>query len=187
MKKRTSIDFSKHELKITKLNGVVIHEFKIPGTRKHMLVFINTYGVMTVTGDFGNWVFCREFHPSINSDIGVSCGYWDEKLEISSVQKSKKYDADETIKRIEDFKESFADIYGMEMNEDEIEWVERLENCVNDEDEYIYVAYMERPKSIDYESVPFVQKRHFWLDAVYDGFEAICQVLKQQQREEPQP
>lgn len=183
MKRRTNIDFSKHELKITELNGVLIHEFKIPGTRNCMLVFINTRGVMTVTGDFGNWVFCREFHPFANNDSGVDSGYWDEKLQISSVQKSKKYDTDETIKRIKDFKESFIDTYGREMNSDEADWVERLELSVYDENEYIFAAYRERPESIDYESVPFAQKRHFWLDAVYDGFEAICQVLKQQQGE----
>jgi hypothetical protein len=64
MNRRTKIDFSEHELKITQLEGVLIHEFKRPDTRNCMLVFINTCGVMTVTGDFGNWVFCREFHPS---------------------------------------------------------------------------------------------------------------------------
>lgn len=178
MKKRTNIDFSKHELKITELEGVLIHKFKKPDTTDCMLVFINTCGVMTVTGDFGNWVFCREFHPSANNSSGVSGGYMDEKLEISSVQKSDKYDAEETLKRIKEFKETFDANYGREMNEDELDWVEQLENNVDDEHEYIYVAYRETPKDIDYESVPFGKKRHFWLDAVYDGFDAICQVLK---------
>ena len=178
MKKRTSIDFSRHELKITKSEGVLIHEFKRPDTRNCMLVFINTCGVMTVTGDFGNWVFCREFHPSANNESGVSGGYWDEKLEISSVQKSDKYDAEETSKRIDEFKKTFEERYGREMNEDEMDWVEQLENNVDDKHEYIYLAYREKPKDIDYESVPFGEKRHFWLDAVYDGFDAICDKLK---------
>ena len=178
MNRRTKIDFSKHELKITQLEGVLIHEFKRPDTRNCMLVFINTCGVMTVTGDFGNWVFCREFHPSANNESGVSGEYWDEKLEISSVQKSDKYDAEETSKRIDEFKKTFEESYGREMNEDEMDWVEQLENNVDDEHEYIYLAYREKPKDIDYESVPFGEKRHFWLDAVYDGFDAICQVMK---------
>ena len=63
------------------------------------------------------------------------------------------------------------------MNEDEMDWVEQLENNVDDEHEYIYLAYREKPKDIDYESVPFGEKRHFWLDAVYDGFDEICQAL----------
>ncbi len=176
--RRTEIDFSKHELKITKLEGVLIHEFKRPDTRNCMLVFINSCGVMTVTGDFGNWVFCREFHPSANNESGVSGGYFDEKLEISSVQKSDKYDAEETSKRIDEFKKTFEESYGREMNEDEMDWIEQLENNVDDEHEYIYLAYRETPKDIDYESVPFGKKRHFWLDAVYDGFDEICQVMK---------
>lgn len=180
MSKRTDIDFSKHRLKITELDGVLIHEFKRPETRNCMLVFINVCGVMTVTGDFGNWVFCREFHPSADSD-GVSGGYWDEKLQISSFQQSHIYDSDETLKRISQFKEDFDDWYGREMNEEEIEWIESLESNVEDEHEYVYLAYREKPKDIEYESVPFGKKRHFWLDAVYDGFDAICELLKKQE------
>lgn len=178
MNKRTEIDFSRHELKITQFDGVLIHEFKRPDTRNCMLVFINTCGVMTVTGDFGNWVFCREFHPSANNDGGVSGGYWDEKLQIASVQKSHQYDAEETIKRIEEFEKEFQDNYGREMNEAEADWIEELKNNADDEHEYIYLAYRENPDTIDYESVPFGKKRHFWLNAVYDGFEAICEKLK---------
>ena len=180
MNKRTKIDFSKHELKITQFDGVLIHEFKIPDTRNCMLIFINTCGVMTVTGNFGNWVFCREFHPSANYESGVSEGYWDNKLEILSVQKSHEYDAEETSKSIDEFKKTFEEIYGREMDEDEMDWVEQLEKNVDDEHEYIYLAYRyrERPRYIDDESVPFGKKRHFWLNAVYDGFDEICQVMK---------
>lgn len=180
MKKRTSIDFSKHELKITQLDGVLIHEFKRPDTRNCMLTFINACGVMTVTGDLGNWVFCREFHPSAGNENVVSGGYWDEKLEISSVQKAKKYDADTTTELLKEFKQSFSEYYGREMTEEEIDWVEQLENNVDDEYEYTHLAYREKPKDIDYESVPFGKKRHFWLDAVYDGFDEICQTLTRQ-------
>ena len=37
-----------------------------------------------VTGDVGNWMFCREFHPS--SKGHVSDYYWVEKLQMSSSQ-----------------------------------------------------------------------------------------------------
>jgi hypothetical protein len=179
MVKRTHIDFSKHELKVTKLDGVLIHEFKIPETSNNMLVYINTCGVMTVTGDFGNWVFCREFHPSGNNTHGVSGGYMDEKLRIASVQRPDEYDADETLKLIQAYKDDFEDYHGREMNEEELEWVERLEANVDDEFDYKHIAYRENPNTIDYEDVPFGTKRHFWLDAVYDGFDAICERLKQ--------
>jgi hypothetical protein len=180
MEKRTKIDYSRHELKVTQLEGVLIHHFKRPDTNNCMLTFINTCGVMTVTGDFGNWVFCREFHPSASNEHGVSSGYWDEKLEISSQQKSKKYDAETTQVLLIEFKKSFQDAYGREMNEDEIDWIEQLENNADDEHEYTYLAYREKPNTIDYESVPFGEKRHFWLEAVYDGFDAICQTLSRE-------
>ena len=176
--KRTEIDFSKHVLKVTALDGVTIYEFKNPDTIHCMLTFINTCGVMTVTGDLGNWVFCREFHPSGNSDSGVSAGYWDEKLQIASEQKAKKYDAEETSRLIKEFREGFEDNYDRVMNKEELEWVKRMEESVDDEHEYVYVAYREKPSSIDYESVPFGEKRHFWLNAVYDGFDAMCEYIK---------
>lgn len=181
MKKRTEIDFSRHELKVTDLDGVLIHRFKRPDTRNCMIVFINTCGVMTVTGDFGNWVFCREFHPSPNNDSGVSSGYWDEKLEIASVQKSHQYDSDETLRLIEEFEKSFEDNYGRGMNEEESDWIADLKNNVDDEHEYTYLAYRQMPNDIDYESVPFGKKRHFWLNAIYDGFDAVCELLKQKE------
>jgi hypothetical protein len=182
--KRTKIDFSRHELEITTLEitpnkKVRIHTFKRPDTTNCMLVFINACGVMTVTGDFGNWVFCREFHPSANGD-GVSGGYWDEKLEIASVQKSDQYDSEKTMEAINDFKNDFEDNYGRPMSEEEMDWVERLEGSIDDEHEYVYIAYRENPSSIDYESVPFGKKRHVWLDAVYDGFNEICAVMKRE-------
>ena len=180
MNKRTKIDFSHHKLKITQFEDVLIHEFKIPETNNHMLVFINAGGVMTVTGDFGNWVFCREFHPSGENKNGVSDQYWDEKLEISSVQKSHEYDPEQTIILINKFKQTFKDSFGREMTEDESEWIESLEEKVYDKYEYIYLAYKETPTTIDYDCVPFGEKRHFWLDAVYDGFDAICQTLSRE-------
>jgi len=175
--KRTNIDFSRHEVEVIKNEHVLIHKFKRPDTINCMLVFINTCGVMTVTGDLGNWVFCREFHPTANKEWSVSGGYWDEKLEISSKQKSHYYDPDKTRKQIEEFKASFEECYGREMNEEEEDWIEQLEYNVDDEHEYVYVAYRCNPGDIDYESIPFGTKRHFWLDAVYDGFDALCNKL----------
>lgn len=177
---RTDMDFSRHELTVTQLDGVLIHEFKRPNTRNCMLVFINCKGVMTVTGDLGNWVFCREFHPSPSETNVVSAGYWDEKLEISSIQHAKKYDAEQTMKDIAEFEKDFEDNHGREMNEDEKDWVESLKNNVDDEHEYTYIAYRQKPDAIEYEDVPFGKARHFWLNCVYDGFDAICKLLNDQ-------
>ena len=176
--KRTGIDFSKHEVIVTDVDGLLIHHLKIPNTICNNIKYINTNGIMAVTGDFGNWIFCREFHPS--TEGGASAGYWDEKLEISSQQKAKKYDAEETVKRINEFEETFPDYFGREMNEEEKDWVQRLRRNVDDEYEYIYIAYRDSPSSIDSEAVPFGKVRHKWLEIIYDGFDEMCRRIKEQ-------
>lgn len=184
MSKRTKVDFSNHKLVIEEYPGVLIHKFRRPDTGVHNLVFINTCGILAVTGDFGNWVFCREFHPSTDSD-DVSDGYWDEKLQIASEQKAKKYDSEYTKELIKEFKKNFPHNYGNGSHDyvidDEVkDWFESLEQNVDDEIEYTYIAYRDKPNYIDYEDIPFGVKRHAWLNAVYDGFEAICEYLKNQ-------
>lgn len=176
MKKRTDIDFSKHILKITETDDVSIYDFKIPNTKHLSLTFINTCGVLTVTGDFGNYVFCREFHPS--PENSVSDYYWDEKLQIHSIQKPHKYDSETTLEFIKEFKDSFEEIYGREMNEDESDWIDNLICNVDDETSYINIAYQETPSTIELDDVPFGKKRHYQLDIVYDGFDAMCEYLK---------
>ncbi len=181
MKRKNSFDFSKHELKVTRNDDVLIHEFKRPDSIVGKLVFINTRGVMAVTGDFGNWIFCREFHPSGDKDSGVSRGYWDEKLEIYSCQKSKIYSSDQTLKDIKEFVKDFKKNYDRKMNEEEKEWVEELINNVDDEFYYTYIAYRDYPNTISYEDVPYGKERPSHLDCVYDGFDAMCEYIRKNQ------
>lgn len=173
----TGVDFSKHELKVTELDGATIYDFNKPNTRINGLTFINARGVCTVTGDFGNWVFCREFHPSPGE--GVSRGYWDEKLRIASEQKSHEFDSDETNRLLGEFKNDFEDYIGRPMNDEEQDWYDDLCRAVFDKTDYIHVAYRENPSTIDYEYVPFGEKRHVWLEIVYDAFNAMCDQLEE--------
>lgn len=175
MKRVTSVDFTKHKLNIIKYDDIVIYEFKKPGTVINGLTFINAKGVMTVTGDFGNWVFCREFHPKNKDYVGRY--YLDEKLEILSQQTTSKFDSEVTLKLIKDFKKEFKDYHGRKMNEEEKEWINDLIYYSDDEYEYTYYAYRKKPESIDYDEVPFGKKRHIWLDIVYDAFNEICDLV----------
>jgi hypothetical protein len=177
MDKRTKVDFSEHIVIETHfkndIHNIDIWDLKLPDSDYiHRVTFINLCDRMMVKGDFGNWVFSREFHPSKNG--GVSSYYWDEKLHTSSVQKSHKFDTDETISLINKFKDEFEEDFGREMNGEELEWVENLENSVYDEYEYIYTAYRENPSSVETEDIPFGEIRHFWLDVVYDAFDELC-------------
>src|SRR3989344_2189435 len=87
---RTGVDFTKHELIVTEQEGLLVHRLKHPEyTYMNSVTFINTNGIMAVTGDYGNWIFCREFHP--NDKEGVSGGYWLEKLKIASSQEGQEF------------------------------------------------------------------------------------------------
>ena len=81
-KKRTDWDFSKFDLTVSKTDNCLIHTLQKGKSLMGRVVFINTQNVMTVTGDFGNWVFCREFHPS--KDGYVSDDHWAGKLQMRS-------------------------------------------------------------------------------------------------------
>jgi len=90
MRRRTNIDFSKHVLTIDETTNAVIYGFKKPETYHGAIKFINTSGILAITGDYGNWIICREFHPS--ADGHVSDGYWCEKIRLSSSQKVSDHD-----------------------------------------------------------------------------------------------
>ena len=104
--KRTEIDFSKHEVIVQKNDLVSIYYLKKPNTVIDSIKYINCEGIMSVTGDYGNWIFCREFHP--NERGGVSDGYWIEKLKIASSQEPLEFDKESTekelLQRLEDYK-----------------------------------------------------------------------------------
>lgn len=202
LKKRTDIDFSKHELIIKESEDLKIHILKIPGTVMNMIKFINVDGVMAVTGDFGNWIFCREFHPTANGY--VSDGYWLEKLRISSSQQPSKYDSERTAEaireRAKELNIEWAELkkeYENKEDHTEAEWnrylkeetryeetLEYLEEClsnVDDELDYTYHAYRNMPSYYDYEYVIFEKTVDVWLTIIFDGFDEICSRLKNNQ------
>jgi hypothetical protein len=176
---RTTLDFSKHELIITNNDNILIHHLKIPETVIHNIKFINTNDVMVVTGDFGNWVFCREFHPS--EDGYVSDGYWLEKLRNSSTQVHSEYSAVATKKRIlELLKEEEC------LTEEEKDYLkECMDNLYNCELDYSYFAYRNNVGRFeDSEYVPFEEEINPWLLYIFDGFEEICKRMKDNKNEE---
>ena len=177
--KRTKINWSKHKLSIIKNEHVLIHHLKKPDSYINSVKFINTGDICAVTGDYGNWIFCREYHPS--KDGYVSDGYWIEKLTIASSQKGEEYNSKETRKEIEDGIKFELEEYGYEGEE-----LEKAKEYYNDlldyvdlqEWEYVSFAYNNFPNFMDSESVPFVETTKYWLKAVFDAFEEICRIIK---------
>lgn len=168
--KRTGLDFEKHELRITEQDDLLVHYLRKPNTVCDSIKFINTNGIMAVTGDYGNWIFCREFRPGPRA--GVSDGYWKEKLHISSCQEPEKYDPDKTKDEIlrrmteEDCPSEYMDYY------------KKILHYVEDgKIDYMYHAFNDTPSGMDYEYIPYVKTVDHWLLCVFDGFDEICRRL----------
>lgn len=171
--KRSRIDFTKHQLDIVNNENVLIHTLHLNNLNRLKVVFINCQGILSVTGDFGNWIFAREFHPTPNGS--VSDGYWCEKLRMHSEQTSSVYDEEATLEEIKDYRDNHL---SETKDEQEISWLEQLESLVDDELEYTYYAYREKPENVDYEYIPFGKTMHPRLGIIFDAFEAICEKLK---------
>lgn len=174
--KRTGIDFSGYSVVKTEQEGLLVHELKRDGyNNMYSMKFINTNGIMAVTGDYGNWLFCREFHPS--SGGFVSEHYWHEKLSLYSSQEGTEFDSESTMLHIEKGIESELEEYGY--SEDNLETVkeyyEELLGYVDcGEWEYRAYAYSNVPGFMCSEDVPYLKKTKDWLNVVFDGFDELC-------------
>jgi hypothetical protein len=172
MKSRTQVDWSKHTLTSNETPELKVHHLHIPGMYQDSVKFINTQGICAVTGDYGNWIFCREFVPA--ADNYVSDGYWCEKLRNSSTQSSHQFDAEMARYEIEQLRKD------EDLTEEESEWLDELESAA-DNGEYSYIACaMNRPESFDTENIPIGRSVHIWLLTVFDAFDEICRRLKDQ-------
>jgi len=185
---RTGVDFSKHEHRVeifkSEKNEIQIDHFQVGSNNCKYIQFINTDRTLTVTGDYGNWVFCRPFVPS--EDGYVSDGYWLEKLKILSEQDSAlSFDSEETTKEIQELIDKGLEDYGYEGEElsKAKEWFKELLEEADDELEYTFKAYRDysKPDFIDYEQIPFQKKVNNWLLIIFDAFDEICKRLEEKQ------
>jgi hypothetical protein len=178
--KRTEANFSEHELTIKQNEDILIHHLKHPKyNQMYSIKFINTNGVMVVTGDYGNWVFCREFHPS--DDGFVSDYYWCEKLSLSSEQTPFEFNPEETERIIKEGLNGGLEEYGYvdEKLEEMIEYYNELLDYTHNEFEYTSFAYNNnKPRFIDAEQVPMEETIKPRLKVVFDAFDEICGRLR---------
>lgn len=179
--KRSIIDFSHHEVLIERENNLLVHYIKKPNTITNSVKFINTNGILAVTGDFGNWIFCREFHPSAGGS--VSDGYWIEKLINSSIQEPMIYDERATEVELTRMLNGGIEEYGWDGDEAE-EMKEYFQEClakVDDRFEYEHFAYRSLPSFTDHEQVVYCKIPQPRLDIIFDAFDEICGRLKAKQ------
>lgn len=169
---RTEVNFEQHVLKITKVDGMMVHDLCKPNTITDRVMFINTNGIMAVTGDYGNWIFCREFHPSNKNSIDGR--YWAEKLCLSSTQDPYEFDVEAVREEVSELKENH------ELTEEEIEWLDELV-CAAEDGEYSFIAKaMDRPNGFEAEMIPRGKKFKFWFEVILDAFDEICKRIKEQ-------
>lgn len=182
-KKRTDIDFSKHEVLLIDTPGLLVHHLKKPDTVIDNIKYINTQGIMAVTGDYGNWIFCREFHPDAKN--GVSDQYWCEKLKMASTQEPYEFDVEGTKQALEQKIEEYIKILeesGKDEDQSILEFYQEcFDKCEEGELDYTHFVYRERPSALDYDDVIFVKDYKYWLKAVFDGFDEICTRMKEVQ------
>jgi len=178
---RTDVDWSKHELLITENEHVTIHHLKKPNTICDSVKFINVEGILTVTGDYSNWLFCRSFLPT--PDGRVSDHYWLEKLRIASTQNGEEFSSELTKKEIE---QHLAELKEEDWKPEILEEIkEYYTECLNvvEDGEWVYSAYAYQnfPSFWDHECVPFRKRIKPHLQVVFDAFEEICKRLKAQE------
>jgi hypothetical protein len=172
-KSRRNVDWSKHIVETIKEDHSLMHCIRIPNSSTNLVRFVNAYGVLSVSGDFGNWIFCREFHPSAQGY--VSDGYWMEKLRSASCQEPVKYDSEAT-----------AELLRTEMETDDITEKEKeyLEDALyhsDDEIEYMYYAFRNNTgRYEDYEEIPLAKEVNVWLEIVFDAFNEICRRIQKE-------
>lgn len=180
--KRSELDFSKHELLITEEPGLLVHFLKKPGTSIDCIKYINTNGILAITGDYGNWIFCRELHPS--PEESACDHYWSEKLRISSSQESHDFSASATEQRIKKLIASELEEWGYE--DEQLEEMKKIfENCLtyleDGEHPYRVYAYDNMPGFSDVHDIPCEREMKPWFKVVLDGFDEICRRLKDKQ------
>lgn len=176
--KRTSIDFSKHELIVDESEKISIFWLKKSDSIVFNIKFIITNGLTIVTGDFGNWMFNKEFYP--NEDENVSDDYWVEKLQLYSTQKGKEFSIEETEKALKYEIKEGLEAYGYEGDElsGAKEFYKECLEHLESENEYSNFIYKWKPTFLDYEEIPYCKVINNRLQIIFDGFEEICRRLK---------
>jgi hypothetical protein len=170
---RTTVDWSKHQVIKTETPELLVYYFKKPDTTCQAIKFINIKGEgLVVTGDYGSWMFCREFHPSAKGS--VSDQYWSEKLRIGSTQDPYVFDSEVAQAEIKDILAEDERDYHHSLSDEEKEWLNELSDEA-DQGEYSFIAKaMEHPSSFETESIPHGKTLNQWLLIVFDAFEEIC-------------
>lgn len=146
------------------------HSLKIPGRGNfNAVVLTNVAGVCVVTGDYGNWVFCRQFVPS--SGGSASPSYMDEKLRIASKQVTHSFDEESLLENAK-----LALKEELENGETNARRVELFQQVIDSQpgSEQDYFELLKDFSDVDHECYPSYKSRDVWLDIIYSAFDEMC-------------
>jgi hypothetical protein len=180
--KRSGVDWSEHLVDVYTTEDIAIHALVIPGRGAFKSVkFINSHGIMAVTGDYGHWIFSREFNPDDpNVDKEVCDRYWCEKASYNSTQELYEFDPNATHEIIKEWKQEILDeAEGAELSERDKKRIEFWDACdeLVDQDNALYYKVRAcdlKPGFMDYDQVPYQKSIKPWLLIVFDAWEEIC-------------
>lgn len=175
--KRSNVDFSEHVFNvISKSDNHYIFKFAKPQTNTYSITFVNACGILAVTGDCGNWIFCREFYPS--ADGYVSDSYWIEKAKIYSTQNPLVFDHGETKGEIDELLNG----NDCEINKDEARYLADIRDHVDEgEMRYLIYAHDNLPAGRDHDFIPIAKALDVGLAVIFDAFDEICRRIKDEQ------
>jgi hypothetical protein len=187
--RRTGLDFSEHVFTNQTYSTeegphMNVYTLKRPDSGCDLVRFIVGYGITTASGDYGDWVFGREFTPS--GGYYVSDGYWLGKISThDSGASGIEFDPDGTRKEIEEklTKEWQEENLDRVLTEYEEDYLNECLEATWDGCTFVYesVAFRQNTGYFeDSESVPFVTKTKTWLLYVFDAFDEMCRRLKEQ-------
>lgn len=184
MNKRTNTNFEKHKHRIQifkcEEEEIRVDHFQIEKSGCQYIKFINTSDSLTVTGDYGNWIFCRPFIPFPGSTVSEM--YWIEKLQMYSIQSFTEYDWDAINKEIDDLIDHRLEDIGYEGKDIEElkEWFRELREETDDEIAYLNKAFRDyyAPSCLDLEYIPTFKVMPIQLKIIFDAYEEISERMK---------
>jgi hypothetical protein len=179
------IDWSKHDFH----QHQDYYELRLPDSITYRVRFSMVDGRTIVTGDFGDWIFSREFHPA--SDGSVSEEYWCEKLVIANqyvkfsefsaeeTQKSLKYEMEAILgDRVEHYISDMNSIgttdplHLSEIDSKELEYYYKCYDNVHEES-YEEISH-NYPDHMDFEDVISCEEIVPSLKCVFSAFNEMC-------------
>lgn len=181
-KKRIQYDvFDKHSLIISELKDSLykytVYDLSLGASSVSRVKFTVGGGHTLVTGDYGTYVFEREFHPHPKGS--VSEDYWIGK--IPSNMNSMEYSSKVTMELISDLSKNISE-YGYDedkMGKIVSALLEATNYVENEHDYYHHILYDSDLYSLlDAEDVPWGKDYNHRMDYIFDAFEKMCSILE---------